>query len=163
MPSPNTWSTGTRVVGRNTTLEEARCYYMYANSVDGAKRTMKQRLALLEPYLEDKTYQYFLKHSTGDAIQTRAMQKQSPPQQIRFEDWLAPSSQNRNAHPKVSMVNIVKAPAPMGWLRSWIKASGLMTAAWLTTGLAAILTAIILAPMLLLKWVRQCQWNQPTS
>ena len=127
---------------------------MYANSVDGAKRTMKSHLALLEPYLKAETDAHFQKYSHDDSIRSRAMLESA--QQIRFEDWLAPSGQDRSPYPTVSRVD---APAPPGWLQSRITASGLMREAWLITGLAAILAATILAPILLLTWVRPCQWK----
>ncbi|MGI9242928.1 MAG: type II secretion system protein [Verrucomicrobiales bacterium] len=86
------------------TLEEGRRYYMYANSTDGTKRTMKERLALIQPYLKDEVYDHIASRSSANTVQSAAMIKTS--QYVEFEDWSAATAANRNTYPKVSLKTI---------------------------------------------------------
>jgi len=96
--------TGNSVNARGKTIEDARRYYMFANSSDGTKRTMKERLGLLQPYLKDETYEHLFSRSSATAVQSAAMVKTN--QYVEFEDWAAATSANRNPYPKVSLKSI---------------------------------------------------------
>jgi prepilin-type N-terminal cleavage/methylation domain-containing protein len=83
------------------TVTEARKYYTFVNGASGTKRTMKQRLALIEAYLDDDTYAHFLETSTDTKITSAAMVKTN--QYIEFEEWVPGTKANRNTYPKVKL------------------------------------------------------------
>ena len=83
------------------TIEQARLHYQFANSTGGTKRNMKQRLALLQAYLDEDTYEHFFSRSTNTQVKSAAMEKTG--QYIECEDWAAPTAANRNTYPKVQL------------------------------------------------------------
>ena len=83
------------------TVAEARKYYMFANSTSGTKRTQKQRLALVEAYLDEDTYDHFESRSSATQIVSAAMAKTG--QYVEFQDWAPATVSNRNTYPKVTL------------------------------------------------------------
>ena len=86
-------------------VAKARKYYMYVDADPAkAKLTMKERLSLLEPYLDEDTYAHIYSRSTDSVIQSAAMVKTG--QFIEFEDWPVATAANRNPSPKVKLSNL---------------------------------------------------------
>ncbi|MFT4549511.1 MAG: prepilin-type N-terminal cleavage/methylation domain-containing protein [Pseudoalteromonas tetraodonis] len=86
------------------TVEEARRYYMYndyAAATPAEKRDNLERLALLQPYLDDETYDHFATRSVANGIQSAAMVKTK--QHVDMEDWAPTTSSNRSTYPKVKL------------------------------------------------------------
>ena len=87
------------------TVAKARKYYMYVDADPAkAKLTMKERLSLLEPYLDEDTYAHLFSRSTDTTVQSAAMVKTG--QFIEFEDWPVATAANRNTYPKVKLSNL---------------------------------------------------------
>ena len=83
------------------TVEQARKYYTYANGVSGTLRNQKGRLALLEDYLDEDTFEHFNSRSSATMIQSAAMVKTN--QFVEFEEWPVATAANRNTYPKVKL------------------------------------------------------------
>ena len=86
------------------TIEQARKHYMYLDGAAPPERTMKQRLALLETYLDEDTYDHFFSRSTDSQIQSAAMLKTG--QFVEFETWSPATQSNRNTYPKVKLSSV---------------------------------------------------------
>lgn len=90
-----------QVMAEGSTVGQARKFYNFKNGISGAQRTMLERLALLEPYLDEDTYSHFIANSTAAKVRSAAMVKTA--QFIEFEFWDAPTPTVRNTYPKVKL------------------------------------------------------------
>lgn len=83
------------------TVGEARRFYNYKNGTSGTQRSMLERLAIIETYLDEDTYAHFIANSTASQIRSAAMVKTN--QFVEFEFWATPSAAVRSTYPKVKL------------------------------------------------------------
>jgi len=95
-------------------IKSAFDYYLLqeivdGQSVDSVRREYNavtgdiRRFKLIEEFLSPECFGHFLKHSTGDRVQSSAMKKVTPAQSLHFADW---STSSRPSYPKIKLVNI---------------------------------------------------------
>lgn len=90
-----------QVMAEGKTVGQARRFYNYKNGVSGTHRTMLERLAILQSYLDEDTYNHFVANSTAAKVRSAAMAKTN--QFIEFEFWATPTASVRNTYPKVKL------------------------------------------------------------
>ena len=90
-----------QVMVQGRTVGEARRFYNYKNGISGAQRTMLERLAIIETYLDEDTYAHFIANSSATQIRSAAMVKTN--QFVEFEFWSTPTASVRSTYPKVKL------------------------------------------------------------
>ena len=124
------------------TVDEARVYYNYEGTALATPRTMLSKLQLLEPYLDEETYDHFLAHSSDSEIRSLAMIKQE--QYLVFSFWAPSTTGNRTTYPRVELLD---ATPTSGWDKFSPREKSILK--WLFVTIAAGLSLLGVLALLL--------------